>query len=273
MGKSGYIIVGMALTLCALSLYALSATGTTTPATTAPIKVFGVTLTPAQADQFKTIYTAEQPAMKAIRDNAALSAADKKSQLQAIYEKIKEQLKAILTPDQIAQMEKPATTTSTTTPVKVFGVTLTPAQAVQFKAFCDAEQPAEQAIRDNAALSADQKHTQMQAIYDKIKQQLKAILTPDQIAQMEKPATTTSTAPVKVFGVTLTPAQAIQFKAFCDAAQPAEKTIRDNAALSASEKHAQMLPIYEKIKQQLKAILTPDQIAEMDKPSSTTTKK
>ena len=71
-------------------------------------------------------------------------------------------------------------------------------------------------------------------------------------------------AQAKVFGVTLTPAQEEQFKAINAAAEPAKKAIRENTALSEGEKHAQMKAIYDGIREKLKAILTPDQLKEME---------
>ena len=264
MGKFCSPFIFIALLLLTSALGAWAATGATTVPT--PVKVFGVTLTTAQAEKFKAICNAEQPAEQAIRDNAALSEADKKTQITAIYAKIKLQLIAILTPEQIAQM-KQTPTAPMPTPVTVFGVTLTPEQAKHFKAICDAAQPAKQAISNNTTLSAEQKRSQIAAVYAKIKQQLIAILTPAQIAQMTQTpaATPTPPAPVKVFGVTLTPEQAKQFKAINDAAQPEKKAIMDSTTLSADEKRTQMTAIYAKIKQQLIAILTPAQVAEMSK--------
>jgi Spy/CpxP family protein refolding chaperone len=145
---------------------------------------------------------------------------------------------------------------------------------VKFKAICDAQQPAQQAIRNNSTLSAADKQTQMSAIYATIKVQLKAILTPAQIAQMAQASTTTtSTTPIKVFGVTLTPAEAVQFKAIYSAQLPAKKAIRDNTTLSKAEKQTMMTEIYTSLREQLKAILTPEQIAQMEQTPPQTTKK
>ena len=153
---------------------------------------------------------------------------------------------------------------------KVFGVTLTPAQEVQFKAFNEAAAPAKKAIRDNPALSDAEKHAQMKAVYDEIREKLKAILTPEQLKEMDAATLTASSrtsskfAPSKVFGVTLTPAQQEQFKVINDAASPAKKAIRDNAALTEDEKRAQMKVVYDGIREKLKAILTPEQLKEME---------
>ena len=78
----------------------------------AQAKVFGVTLTPAQEEQFKAFNAAAEPAKKAIRENPALSEAEKRTQMMAIYAGIKEKLKAILTPDQLKVMETASTATS-----------------------------------------------------------------------------------------------------------------------------------------------------------------
>jgi len=238
-------------------------------------KVFGVTLTPAQQEHFKAINAAAEPAKKAVRENAALAPSEKQAQMKAIYDGIKEKLKAILTPDQLKEMEaataaqRPGTLRNPTN-AKVFGVTLTPAQQEQFKAFNAAAEPAKRAVRENTALTPAEKQAQMKTIYDGIKEKLKTILTPDQLKEMEAataaPWAGTLRNPThnKVFGVTLTPVQQEQFKAFNAAAEPAKKAVRENAALSPSEKQAQMKAIYDGIKEKLKAILTPDQLKEMD---------
>ena len=68
---------------------------------------------------------------------------------------------------------------------KAFGVTLTPAQQEQFKAMNVAAEPSKKAIRENTTLSEDEKRTQMKAVYDGIKEKLKAILTPEQLKEIE----------------------------------------------------------------------------------------
>ena len=70
----------------------------------AEFKPFGVTLTRAQQEQFKAIHAAAEPAKKAVRENAALSQSEKQAQMKAIYDGIKEKLKAILTPEQVQEM-------------------------------------------------------------------------------------------------------------------------------------------------------------------------
>ena len=74
----------------------------------------------------------------------------------------------------------------------------------------------------------------------------------------------TASAQMRAFGVTLTPEQAEQFKAINDAAAPAKKAVRENTALSEAEKRAQMKAVYDGIKEKLKAILTPEQLKEME---------
>ncbi len=180
----------------------------------------------------------------------------------AIYDNIKLRLRAILTPEQLAIMDKPPTPES----VVAFGVKLTAAQAEKYKTFIAAAGPAEKAIIANAKLSEAEKRTQKMAIYDNIKLQLRAILTTEQLAKMDKLPTP---EPVVAFGVKLTAAQAEQLKAFSIAAEPAKKLIRENATLSEADKRTQMMAIYDNIKLQLRAILTPKQLAIMDKPAPT----
>ena len=223
---------------------------------------FGVKLTAAQAEQFKAFNVAAELAKKVIRENAKLSEAEKNTQMKAVYDNIKLQLRAILTPEQLAIMDKPPTPE----PVVAFGVKLTAAQAEQFKAFNVAAELAKKVIRENAKLSEAEKRTQMTAISDNIKVQLRAILTPEQLAIMDKLPKPES---LVAFGVTLTAAQAEQFKAFNTAVEPAKKLIRENTTLSEADKRTQMTAIYDMLKLQLRAILTPEQLAIMDNPVKT----
>ncbi|MEI7947676.1 MAG: hypothetical protein WCJ02_13330 [bacterium] len=155
---------------------------------------------------------------------------------------------------------------------KVFGVTLTPPQREQFTAITDAAEPARKAIRENASLSEEEKRVQMKALYDGIREKLKAILTPAQRKEMEAAFSASAqgankrfaVASSKIFGVTLTPSQMEQFKAFNAAAEPAKKAIRENSALSAEEKQAQMKTVYDGIREKVKSILTPAQLKEME---------
>jgi hypothetical protein len=240
----------------------------------AQTKVFGLTLTPEQAEKFRAINIEAEPAKKAIREDASLSESEKLTRMKGVYDGIREKLKTILTPEQLKEMEAgtPAKSAETAPkPFAVFGVTLTPEQAVKFKAINAEAQPKKKALADDKALSAAEKRAQMQAIYKEIKEKLRAILTPEQIKQMDAPATAypmkregSASGPAKAFGVTLTPEQAEKFKAINDEALPKKKAIRENSLLSDTDKRAQMLAIYKDIREKLKAILTPEQIKQMD---------
>lgn len=150
---------------------------------------FGVPLTPEQATKFKTFTSEAMPKKRAIAEDKTLSEAEKRTRIQAIYKEIREKLRAILTPEQIALLDSPATAypqkREGAGPAKAFGVTLTPEQAEKFKAINAEAMPKKKAIRENAALSEAEKRTQMLAVYKEIREKLKAILTPDQLKQME----------------------------------------------------------------------------------------
>ena len=155
-------------------------------------KVFGVTLTPPQREQFTAITDAAEPARKAIRENAKLSEEEKRVQMKAVYDGIREKLKAILTPAQRKEMEAAFSAPSqgahkrfAVASSNIFGVTLTPQQMEQFKALNVASEPAKKAIRENTALSGEEKQVQMKAVYDGIREKLKAVLTPAQLKEME----------------------------------------------------------------------------------------
>lgn len=155
-------------------------------------KVFGVPLTPPQQEQFRAITVAAEPERKAIRENATLSEEEKRVQMKAVYDGIREKLKAILTPAQRKEMEAALSAPAQGAPKRfavassnIFGVTLTPPQMEQFKALNVAAEPAKKAIRENTALSAEEKQSQMKAVYDGIKEKMKAVLTPAQLKEME----------------------------------------------------------------------------------------
>ena len=57
-------------------------------------------LTEAQRAQIQALFKAQQPAIKAIRENTSLTPEQKKEQVSAIFEGIKQQIKSILTPEQ-----------------------------------------------------------------------------------------------------------------------------------------------------------------------------
>ena len=87
-----FVFLALALLTCALSVQA----ATETPA---PVVAFGVTLTTAQAEQFKAFNVAAEPAKKLIRENAALSEAEKNTQMKAIYDNIKLHCRPYLLPN------------------------------------------------------------------------------------------------------------------------------------------------------------------------------
>ena len=57
-------------------------------------------LSDAQKSQIQALFKAQQPAIKAIRENTSLTPEQKKEQVSAIFEGIKQQIKSILTPEQ-----------------------------------------------------------------------------------------------------------------------------------------------------------------------------
>ena len=168
------IAVALALLLPAGSLWAQAA------------KAFGATLTPEQQEKFKEMNVAAEPAKKAIRENTKLSDEEKHVQLKAVYDGIRKKLTAILTPEQVKEMESAPVHKASMPhgPGKAFGATLTPEQHEKFKEMNVAAEPAKKAIRENTKLSDEEKHVQMKAVYDGIRKKLTAILTPEQVKEM-----------------------------------------------------------------------------------------
>ncbi|MCE9610355.1 MAG: hypothetical protein K8R23_09200 [Chthoniobacter sp.] len=62
-------------------------------------------LTPDQIEKLKPIFAKDAEQMKAIRDDAALSREQKGEKMRAIFQASREQVQAILTPDQVEKMK------------------------------------------------------------------------------------------------------------------------------------------------------------------------
>ncbi len=154
---------------------------------------------------------------------------------------------------------------------KVYGVTLTPQQEEQLKAFNTEAEPAIKAIKADASLSREEKEEQVKAIRDGIKEKLRAILSPEQAKDMSAVQSTPNPKGfvVKALGVTPTPEQEAQFWAILAEAEPAMKAIRENSKLSEAEKKVQMQAVYDDINNKLTALVNP----QPEKQQETTEKK
>ena len=141
---------------------------------------------------------------------------------------------------------------------KVYGVTLTPEQEEQLKAFNSEAEPAIKAIKADASLSREEKEEQVKAIRDGIKENLRVILSPEQAKDMTAAPSTPNPKGfiVKALGVTPTPEQEAQFRAILAEAEPAMKAIRESK-LSEAEKKEQMQAVYDDINNKLTALVNP----------------
>jgi protein CpxP len=62
-------------------------------------------LTPDQAARLEPVLADRDQKIRALRENAALTPDDRKSQVRAIHKDTKQQMESILTPDQLSQMK------------------------------------------------------------------------------------------------------------------------------------------------------------------------
>lgn len=131
---------------------------------------------------------------------------------------------------------------------KACGITLTPEQVEQFKAFNAEAEAAIEAIKKDVSLSNNEKVEQIRVIRNGIKEKLRAILSTEQVEEF-KPHPKGFL--VKTLGVLPTPEQEIQFWTILAEAEPAMKTIRENSKLSKAEKEEQMQAIYDDINRKL----------------------
>ena len=146
-----------------------------------PNKVYGVTLTPEQTEQFKTFNTEAESAIKVIKEDTSLSRDQKEEQIKTIRDGIKAKLRAILTPEQVKNMDAVQSTPGPKGFVaKVLGTTPTPEQEAQVRAILAEAEPVMKAIRENRKLSEAEKKRQIQAVYDDINDKLTALVTPKQ---------------------------------------------------------------------------------------------
>ena len=63
-------------------------------------------LTDQQKEQIKALFKAQHPALKAIRENKSLTPEQRKAQMKPIFKGIRQQMKSILTPEQLAKWKE-----------------------------------------------------------------------------------------------------------------------------------------------------------------------
>lgn len=137
--------------------------------------------------------------------------------------------------------------------------TLCLAQVV-FAAKNDAETARLARLTHALDLTADQQ-TKALAIFQQERQQVLAVLTPEQQAAREARAKTFST---EMKALNLTADQTAQIKAIRKAVRAQEKTLKADTTLTAADKKAQRLALRKDTHAKMLAVLTPDQQAEVE---------
>jgi len=151
-------------------------------------------LTDAQKAQLKDLRKQTGATIKGIRDNTSLTADQQKEQIKAQRLAAREQFNAVLTADQRARFAE-----LTAHPAKVHALVehrlragkfaaelgLSDAQKSQLKQIRQSARASIQPIRANAALTPDQKRTQIQSVLQAARTQVRGVLTPDQQQKLD----------------------------------------------------------------------------------------
>lgn len=150
-------------------------------------------LTEDQKARFKTIREEERKELEEVKNNGSLTQDQAKARRREIHEKYREQMKAILTDEQKAEMEKGRKKGKG----KDLGqwknkkqdlpkdLNLTADQQSRMTAISAEFKTKMEAIRNNNSLSNSQKKEQFQALATEHRNQVKSILTPEQQQKMQ----------------------------------------------------------------------------------------
>ncbi|HVP64049.1 MAG TPA: hypothetical protein VMT82_04075 [candidate division Zixibacteria bacterium] len=118
-----------------------------------------------------------------IRNDASLTPAQKKQQLQALHEQTKAQTNAVLTPDQQAKFAQMHEQRMQKMQQRLG---LTDQQVQQLKDLRTQTQSQREQVLNDTTLTQDQKAAKLADIRNNNQAQLKTILTPDQLAKFQK---------------------------------------------------------------------------------------
>lgn len=151
-------------------------------------------LSQQQQDQAKTIFQQTGEQAKAIRNDASLTADQKKEKMKALHESSQAQINGLLTPDQQKQFAE----------LKAQGkqrmhdrkmamgkrmaekLNLSQQQQDQLKPIFEGSRQQAKAIWQDNSLTQDQKKEKMQALHESTQAQVNGILTPDQQQQWQQ---------------------------------------------------------------------------------------
>jgi periplasmic protein CpxP/Spy len=145
-------------------------------------KFEGLNLTDEQKAKMKAVWESKKPQLKAIRENTSLTPEQKKEKLKTLRDSIKNEMKAILTPEQQKTLEEKKSKMGEMR--KKVG--LTDEQKQKMKALRDKFKPEIQAIKNDSTLSKEQKMAKMKDVLAKMETELKTFLTPEQQKKFEE---------------------------------------------------------------------------------------
>jgi Spy/CpxP family protein refolding chaperone len=148
----------------------------------------GLNLTPDQKAKVQTIFQSERSQMQALRSNTSLTEEQKKQQVRELRKNNHQQLMAVLTPEQQAQLKQhhPGAGKGGFRARGFQALNLTAEQKTQLQPIFQSTRQQMQALRADTSLTPEQKHEKMQQIRQNQMTQMKSILTPEQQQQMQQ---------------------------------------------------------------------------------------
>ncbi len=150
-------------------------------------------LTPTQQEQLKANHESYQKQLAVLDKNESITVKEARDKRESLHKEEKEKMKGLLTEEQknkLAENEKgkeaehKAMSDKKMEQMKTH-LNLSDEQVAKIKANRDALQAQHKAIKDNDQLTRAQKREQMKALQEQSQKDLKAILTPEQAAQMK----------------------------------------------------------------------------------------
>ena len=147
-----------------------------------------------QKQQLKTINSGFHKKLMELKKNEDITVRESKAQMSALHKDHREQMQALLTPvqkDQIAKMKQErmemAKVNANARAEKMkIKLGLNDTQASQLKTIRTDMMAKMKSIHTDNSLSQEQKHEQIKALVMQQKDQLKTILTPDQLQQLQQ---------------------------------------------------------------------------------------
>ena len=150
-------------------------------------------LTEDQKSQVQPIMQKARDEMKAIHEDSTLTQEQKGQQIQTIKQSTDEQLKSILTPDQFQKYQQMKSEWKNKNKEGEHGrhnlfekLNLSTAQQDQVQTVMQKSKADTKVVKENAALTADQKKEQIKTIRQGADEQLKSILTPEQYQKLQE---------------------------------------------------------------------------------------